>query len=236
MLVQAITEYCKGRVCHFYFSPASGVEDRREIVVLVHGLIRRSTNFYRMGRKLSRLGYTVCVYDYRSTRKFMPEHGADFKKYLERIAQDHPGMKINLVTHSMGGVLIRLALAHLAEPESNNELLTRNHFKRIVMLAPPHHGSNLAKKLVKYLPFTANWVKPLAGLSSAPEAVIHTFPVPEGLEIGIIAGRFDSEVALPYTHLSGETAHVVINSEHSFIMYLPSTFRAIVTFLETGHF
>ena len=90
MLGQAITEYLKGRVSHFYFPPALGVEDRNEIVVLVHGLLRRSTNFYVMARKLRRLGYTVYVYDYRTTRKFMPEHGADFKKYLERIATDHP--------------------------------------------------------------------------------------------------------------------------------------------------
>jgi alpha-beta hydrolase superfamily lysophospholipase len=238
MLLQALTEYFKGNLCHLYLSPAPGVEDRREIVVLVHGLLRRSYAFYSLGRKLSRLGYTVCVYDYRTTRKLMPEHGVDLKKYLERIAVDHPDMKINMVTHSMGGILTRLALGHLMDPGTtpDDEILSRDRFNRIVMLAPPHHGSDLAKRLMKYLPALGKLIKPLPGLSSAPEAAVHQFPVPKGLEIGIIAGRFDSEVALPYTYLPGANAHIVIKSEHSFMMYMPAAIRAVISFLATGHF
>lgn len=235
-MLQAISEYFKGRLCHYYISPGAGVESKNEIVVLVHGLLRRSLAFYSLGKRLSKLGYTVCVYDYQTTIKKMPEHGADFKRYLERIAEQHPDMKINLVTHSMGGILTRLALGHLADEDDSGEVLTRDRFKRIVMLAPPHHGSDVAKRFVKYLPVTAKWIKPLAGLSSAPDADVHTFPFPVGLEVGVIAGRFDSEVALEYTHFPGERAHTIINSEHSFMMYMPSAIKTTIKFLETGHF
>jgi pimeloyl-ACP methyl ester carboxylesterase len=235
-LLNTIIKYIKGQKCHFYFSPLG--EEKNEVVVLVHGLIRRSINFYRLGRLLQNRGYHVYLYDYQTSRYSVAEHGQHFKTYLEKIITEQPGKKINLVTHSMGGILTREALGHLAEEAtiSDHEILTRECFNRIVMIAPPNLGSDIAKHCCKYLPFTANWLQPLADLSSADDSSIHQVPIPKGLDIGIIIGRFDHEVKAEYTILPGVRHYLTINAEHSFIMYMPAAKKAVISFLENGYF
>ncbi|MCF6174361.1 MAG: alpha/beta fold hydrolase [Victivallaceae bacterium] len=234
-MINTIIKYLRGRKCHFYFSPLG--EDKHEVVVMVHGLIRRSINFYRLGRVLQKCGYHIYLYDYQTSRHSVAEHGQHFKAYLEKIATEHPDKKIDLVTHSMGGILTREALGHLAQGQNeDNEILTRERFKRIIMIAPPHLGSDIARLCCKYLPFVARWVKPLADLSSAPDAYIHQVPIPAGLEIGIIIGRFDNEVKEEYTQLPGVKHYLKINAEHSFIMHMPATKKAVISFLGKGHF
>jgi pimeloyl-ACP methyl ester carboxylesterase len=234
-LFSTIIKYLSGKKCYFYFSPCG--QDKNEIVVMVHGLIRRSMNFYRLGKVLQRRGYHVYLYDYQTTRHSVKEHGQHFKTYLEKIALEHPDKKINLVTHSMGGILTREALSHLEKEEiTEHEILSRERFKHIVMLAPPHLGSDIAKLCCKYLPFTATWVKSLADLSSDPTSYIHHVPIPTGLDIGIIIGRFDNEVKEEYTRLPGVKHYLKINAEHSFIMHMPATKKAVISFIENGYF
>ena len=235
-MLNTIIKYIKGQKCHFYFSPLG--EEKNEVVVLVHGLTRRSINFYHLGRLLQKRGYHVYLYDYQSSRYSVAEHGQHFKAYLEKIVTELPGKKINLVTHSMGGILTREALGHLAEEAttSEHEILTRECFKRIVMIAPPNLGADIARRCCKYLPFTAHWLKPLAELSNADDSYIHQVPIPTGLDIGIIIGRFDHEVKPEYTILPGVTHYLTIKAEHSFIMYMPAAKKAVVSFLENGYF
>ena len=220
----------------YYFSPPL-VNGNDEIVVLVHGLVRRGINMLYMARKLNRAGYAVYVYDYATTRKGIAAHGRDFRRYLERVALDNPGRKIHLVSHSMGGILIREALGHLAvDAETTNPLLDAKLFGRVVMLAPPNHGSDAARHAVKLLPLTRKLIKPLAELSSGQEAYIHRVPVPEFLDVGIVAGRFDMEVSEKYTRLYNMKDFTVINSEHSFMMYMPEAVRVVLKYLRDGSF
>ena len=234
-MFNTIVKYLRGQKCHFYFSPLG--EDKNEVVVMVHGLIWRSINFYRLGKVLQQRGYHIYLYDYQTSRYSVAEHGQHFKTYLEKIVIEHPGKKINLVTHSMGGILTREALGHLAQGQhADNEILTRQCLKRIIMISPPNLGSDIARHCCKYLPFTAQWLKPLADLSSAHDAYIHQVPVPTDLDIGIIIGRFDNEVKAEYTQLPGVKHYLTINAEHSFIMYMPATKKAVISFLEYGCF
>jgi alpha-beta hydrolase superfamily lysophospholipase len=235
-MFDALINYFKGNRCHFYMTPSG--KDRNEAVVLVHGLIRRSLDLYVLGKYLRNHGYTVYVYDYKTTIKGIDEHGAELKKYLEKVVNEIPSsMKLNIVTHSMGGIITRIALKHLAGTFiPDGEILTRKKIKRIVMLAPPNSGSDAAKHVIKYLPFTKDWLKPLPELSSAPDSPIHAVPEPQGLDIGIIAGRFDLQVARKYTPLHGQRNHTVMPSEHSLIMYMPHVKKAVLHYLEHGTF
>lgn len=218
-----------------YLPPPPGSPDG-DIVIMVHGLIRRSGNLRWLGRRINRAGYAVYLYDYPTTTKSIAEHGRDFKAFLEKIAAENPDRKINLVTHSMGGIITREALGHLsAEQMGEGEVLTRTRFGRIVMLAPPHLGSDAARDAIRLLPFTRR-IRPLPELSSAADAYIHRVPVPQGLDIGIIAGRFDAQVKIGYTRFPGEHRHHLIIAEHSFIMYLPKVAVLVIRYLREGRF
>ncbi|MDD5699437.1 MAG: alpha/beta fold hydrolase [Victivallaceae bacterium] len=232
-MLDVIGKYLSGRKCHFYLSPDSK-NDRREIVVLIHGLIRRSLDMYVMGKFLRRHGFAVYIYDYKTSEKNLTGHGEDLRNYLLKIMAENPAdIPIDIVTHSMGGILTRYALV---QTQKNKGKLDISRINRIVMLAPPHGGSKVARLFVKYLPFTGRWLKPLPELSDAPASVIHTVPLIKGPEIGIIAGKYDREVALKDTYLPGMKAHCVIKSEHAFIIYLKSAHRAVLRFLTNGTF
>ncbi len=217
-----------------YFLPPPPGKDNGEVAVMVHGLIRRGRNMHWLGRRVNRAGYAVYLYDYATTTKTIREHGLDFLAFIESVAADHPGKKINFVTHSMGGIITREVLGHINRGTAGR--LNADDIGRVVMLAPPNHGSDAAKLALKLLPFSRRWIKPLGELSSSPEAYIHQVPVPEKFDIGIIAGRFDNKVAGRYTILYGMRDHTVINSTHSTIMYMRRAARLSVHYLRSGCF
>lgn len=230
-MLDILVKYLKGQRCHFYIYPKPEL-DRHEIVILVHGLIRRSYNMYPMAKFLCKKGFTAYVYDYKTSIKEMSGHGDDLRDYLRKVFSENPDVPINIVTHSMGGILIRYALGENNETEKLDIL----RIKRIVMLAPPHGGSKIARRIVKYFPITAKWFKTLPELSDAPDSVIHTVPFFEGPEIGIVAAKYDREVALKDTYLAGMKEHHIIKAEHSFMVYMKSTQEAVLRFLTTGTF
>jgi esterase/lipase len=208
--------------------------DRHEIAVLVHGLIRRSFDLYIMGKFLCKNGFTVYVYDYKTSEKTMAAQGVDLRSYLAKIMREYPeNVKINIVTHSMGGILTRYALT----PVKDKNEFDISRIRRIVMIAPPHGGSNVARFFVKYLPFTGRWLKPLSELSNASDSVIHSVPhIAKGPEIGIIAAKYDREVAFKDTYLPEMKERCVIRAEHSFVVYLKSAHKTVLRFLKEGTF
>ena len=224
-------KYLKGQKCHFYIYPKQEI-DRHEVVVLIHGLVRRSYNMYPMGKYLCKNGFTVYVYDYKSSIKGIAAHGADLREYLRKIINENPGIPVNIVTHSMGGILIRYALSENDE----TPVLDISRIKRVVMLAPPHGGSKLARFFVKYLPVTGRWFKPLPELSDDPDAEVHAVPLFEGPEIGVVAAKYDGEVAIKDTYFPGMKEHIIIKAEHSFMVYMKSAQAAVLRFLTTGTF
>ena len=211
----------------YYLPPPDAAAN--DAVVLVHGLIRRGRCMYYLGRRLNRAGYAVYVYDYPTTRKNIVAHSEDLLAFLDTVAAAKPGQRLHIITHSLGSIITREALARL-EQRSDGVLKAEN-IGGIVMLAPPNQGSDMARTVVRLLPLTRRWIKPLGELSSEPDAYIHQAAIPRQFDIGIIAARFDNKVAGPYTRLAGMKDHIVINSTHSTIMYLPRTEKQILHFL-----
>ena len=233
-MLGVLGKYISGKKCHFYLHPAAE-NDRHEIAVLVHGLIRRSYNMYPLGKYLHKHGFTVYVYDYKTSIKSIPAHGSDLRGYLDKVFRENPGVPVNIVTHSMGGILTRYALAK--DTVSNSAPLDISRIKRIVMLAPPHGGSKIARLLTKHIPLTGKWLKPLPELSDAPESPAHSVPlIDDGPEIGIVAAKYDREVAIKDTYLPGMKEHFILKSEHSFMVYLRSVHKAVLDFLTKGTF
>ncbi len=220
----------------FYHLPAPEDNDCNEIVVLVHGLLMRGFGMYVLGRFLNKAGYEIYLYDYPTTRRQIAGHGRDFLKYLERLHTENPGRPINLVTHSLGGIITREVLNINPGPDIS-PILEQKIIRRIVMVAPPHRGSDIAKFLSEKFPFTSVLIKPLEELSSSPEAYVNLMPVPEKkVEIGIIAGTYDGKVSLDSTHLECEDDHHIIPSSHTIILYRTATKKAVLNFLREGRF
>jgi pimeloyl-ACP methyl ester carboxylesterase len=203
--------------------------------VLIHGLARRSSHLHSLGRFFSRAGYTVYVYDYYTTKNNIANHGRDFGRFLKEIATRHHEMKINIISHSLGGIITREALTRLNETDKA-EILKANRIKSIVMLAPPNHGSAAAGLAMRIFPFAGALMKPLAELSSKPDAYVHNVPVPTGIPIGIIASRLDLHVSVSRTILKEQTEHMIVSSGHDGIVNRRNVRDAALRFIETGKF
>jgi len=212
-----------------HYIPASGPHISNELVILVHGLLHSSFTMQGLGKYLSGKGYDIYLYDYPSTQYHIKEHGQIFREFLQQLMLEHPGKKIHFIGHSLGGIIIREALANIAE-----KYLTR--CSCLIMLAPPNHGSVIAKMCIKLLPVTAKLIQPLEELSSDPDTYIHHMPIPRHVNVGVVTGKFDAKVHYSTAHLQGEKDFLLVNSTHDFIMNHIAVKEAIVRFLKNNSF
>lgn len=210
-----------------------------EFVILLHGLGRSRFSMSRIALKLESAGYTTLNCGYPSTRSTI---GNLVDRYIAEAVLDcerRNAAKIHVVTHSLGGILIRCYLQDHSLPKGS----------RIVMLSPPNRGSEVVDYLKKY-----RWFEWILG-PSAVELGTGAESLPNRLnrvsgEIGVITGNVssdpwfsglisgahDGKVSVERAKLGEMTDFLVVPSGHTFIMQSPLVIRQILTFLKQGHF
>ncbi len=202
--------------------------NKKEAVILVHGLIRSRASMLIIGLFLKQKGYSIANYAYSSTKYTIDKHSGHFAEFVAKFAKKNPDTKINFVTHSLGGIITRGAIELLNKT-------TLEKINRIVMLAPPNRGSMAATYFSKSNLLTL-LMKPLCELRNAPDSRIHSIHIPENIDIGIIAGKYDAKVTPEESHLYGEKDHLTVNAMHTFIMNRPDVMKATSNFLRFGLF
>lgn len=147
---------------------------------------------------------------------------------------------MHIVTHSLGGLVARGLIA-THRPQK---------LGRVVMLAPPNQGSELADLLFD-LKLSASVLGPVGGVLRtqrlrADEALLG----PVDYELGIVAGSVsltpiperilprphDGKVSVAATRLDGMADHVVIPVPHSLMPVHPKSVGQALVFLQNGRF
>jgi pimeloyl-ACP methyl ester carboxylesterase len=205
-------------------------------VILVHGLIRSSRSFNAMARGLESEDCMVVRFDYPSTRSSIPE-SADC---LSQVIDSLEGIDtIDLVVHSMGGLVMRCYLRDHAD----------ERIRRAVLLGVPNYGAALADRLHTNPLFRAVYGPAGQQLISEQDGLIADLPAPT-CEFGIIAGGRgtvkgfnpmlpgdnDSTVTVHSARLKGATDFMLQPVIHSFLMTDRRCISAVETFLEHGRF
>jgi triacylglycerol lipase len=207
-------------------------------IVLLHGLGRTRWSLWPVAREATRRGHTVHNIGYPSRRAPIERLAEDVGHRVNRIVGDQ---SVNVVTHSMGGIVLRAAVAGgVTAPES---------VKRVVMLAPPNHGSELADRLKDYAFYRLALGPAGQQIGTGEHSVPLRLPAPP-FEVGIIAGRratnplfarvlgdeSDGKVTVASARLDGMRELVVVDRSHTFIMWAPDVLAHIFSFLDTGRF
>lgn len=111
--------------------------DGEEPVILVHGLFHNSSAWMLFKRCLKREGYgNTSVYGYNSFTRTYADLVHELTLKMEQVLKANPGKKIALVGHSLGGLIIRGAIA---------DERFKGRLAAVVTLGTPHQGSELAR-------------------------------------------------------------------------------------------
>ncbi len=215
----------------------------KECVILLHGLARTAFSMRPMEKALQQAGYLTCNLNYPSRRYPV---GYLAEKYIplamETCRRKTGGkklQKIHFVTHSMGGILVRYYLAgHVVAG-----------LGRVVMLAPPNHGSEIVDKLGDKWWFRSFNGPGGCSLSTGPDSAPNRLG-PANFPVGIITGNQpldplfsrmvprpnDGKVSVQSARLEGMSDFLVVPCGHTFIMMKKEVIRQVIFFLGQGKF
>lgn len=223
---------------------AKAAQERPEqdMVVILHGLGNTRWNMYGIDLAMKKSGYDTLNITCPSLKKDIPELAAFVRDRLEKEKiWNRPG-HVHFVTHSMGGLIARRYLE-----EYRNEIPLRK-MGRVVMIAPPNGGSEIADFLKNFPPY--KWVFGPSGqqLGTRERQADHGAP---WYDTGIVAGTKgwiypiaslimpdgnDGRVAVESTKMNGMKDFIALPATHSFIVWKPTTHEMIVNFLKNGEF
>ena len=214
-----------------------------KVVLTIHGLGRSRQSMDGIGKYLADNGeYEWLNMTYASTRAELADHAkalADVMDGLRGVEQ------VNFVAHSLGNLVIRRYLHDQAQRDELPPDYPR--IGRIVMLAPPNGGAQMARRLAKNRLFQLVAGESGSQLSTNWSDVQKTLLTPNS-PFGIIAGGVgrignpaiqgpdDWIVSVNETRLAGAHDFLVVPSMHTFIMDNEEVQKASLSFLQKGWF
>lgn len=209
-------------------------------VLVLHGLGEGRSSMRPIAKHLrDTLEATVLLVGYASTNADLEAHGRTLGRVIAALPE---AGRISFVGHSLGNLVVRRWMS-LADRED----LAR--VDRMVMLGPPNHGSDLARRI--------GGVGFLAGLAegAARDLVVDWHRVEPQLavppcEFGIVAGGRgdqagfspllegddDAVVRVEETRLDGADDFLVVPVHHAAMLRAPAVQRATESFLKAGRF
>jgi alpha-beta hydrolase superfamily lysophospholipase len=209
----------------------------KDVVVLLHGLGRTPLSMTALWLAARRRGYRVINWHYRSALGTIAEHADAFAREVAPRIAGAP--RVHFVTHSLGGIIVRQFLSTHTLP----------NLGRVVMLAPPNGGSEVADMLQRS-ELVAHCIVPARELGTSSASVPRTLPAATFC-VGVIAGSRshiplfsrwmkhvpnDGVVAVERTKLEGMSDFIVLHRTHTMLPWSQDAVAQVFRFVEDGRF
>lgn len=188
----------------------------------------------------------LVVHGYRTVNRSYPSQDAPIETLIGHVSDSAAECgtdRMHFVTHSLGGILVR---GFLAQGMPAN-------LGRVVMLAPPNHGSEIvdtlnASDLLRRLSVMVNG--PAAPQLGTTETSVPNSLPPVDFDLGVIAGDIsinpwgplvidgpnDGTVSVASTRVDGMRDHIVVPASHTLIMNNPIAMAEVLEYLRNGVF
>lgn len=210
-------------------------------VILLHGYNKDERDMYPLGELLEEEGFVVDYLNMPLTFGNMEESVYLLKELLCDLKNSGISQRdeIILIGHSVGGLVIRAALA---------DRRMRRVVDRVVLISTPNNGCKLADMAGKYLPFLKKIYKPLKSLERKKFEELRLYSGKD-IEVAAIAGsepemflgRFlaeknDGRVEVEEVKVKNLKDFLVLPLNHKAIHKKLGTAKYIANFIKRGSF
>jgi hypothetical protein len=209
-------------------------------VYVIHGYGSPKFVLNKITRNIKKSGFEATNYGYKSVTDDLEKIGRDLYLDIQHKSYD----TISFVTHSMGGIVVRSMLKNINDKE---------HFPtvyRIVMMAPPNKGAEIADIYTSRKGFDPIKRPNMWKMRTDSDSYVNTLPIPSHSEVGVIVGYkgnmqgYNREIegdndgrVRPQSTLMGIEKDVAyIKAEHTFMTVKDKTVKLIIEFLKEGKF
>lgn len=213
---------------------------KNEFIVLLHGILRSKLDMFPLEKYLENKGYTVLNILYPSRELSLEDISQFVDDKIKSCPNYRPDMILHFVTHSMGGLIARYYI----------DTYKPQNLGKVVMMGPPNTGSEFADWLsdVKILAPLYKTIYGPAGqqMRTDYKHKDQSINFPLGIIAGtssinplapwVLQGEHDGIVPVERTKIEGMSDHIVMKTNHSFMMFNTNVMEQCHIFLQTGKF
>ncbi len=214
--------------------------DDYDYVVLLHGLSKDPQIMLKLEQFLEPLGYQVRNIGYPSLEFPIEELAGLVWESIQKACPD-PNKKIHFAVHSLGSLIVRKILSERTLP----------NLGRVVMIAPPNHGTVVVDFLTKFKFYRRNYGPAGMELITGPNGFANKLPQKVDFDLGIIAGSRtvdpfftwfilpsagDGKLTIETTKLDGMRDHIVVPASHPHITKKAITAFQVAHYIKYGKF
>lgn len=194
-------------------------------VLLIHGFLGTRGSMYMLERRLVEDGFVVVSFNIGTLNvRDIRRSAFMIHRKIERILAQTPSQKLDIIGHSMGGLI---GLYYI------KKLGGHARVRKLVMMGTPANGTwaALAGVMTLGLWSTSSWqLLPRSRFLDE----LHQGPLPPGVEVTTIAAARDWVVPLKTTRLSGANA-LTVPLGHSSLVVSEEVYRRVVNTLRPPH-
>lgn len=201
-------------------------------VIIVHGLWVHGLVMSSLAHRISACGFDAHTWSYPSMRLTLAENAERFAQYCAGLSLP----KINIVAHSMGG-LVALKMLELAPAV---------FCERLLLMGAPYAGSVAARRLAQFPGGELLLGRSLPQWLAEPRPGVHAKAVgviagTRGIGLGALIAAdlpqpHDGVVAVGETMIPGVDERIALHVSHTEMLFSSEVAHQCCAFLRNGHF